>query len=448
MNKLKAGFSRLDATPMLGIPLRGYFQERLADGVLDPVEITALALACGENKAVILSLDSCGLNAETDLYFRTAISEGTGLPLDAIFLTCTHTHTAPYAKVVTDHPLIAEYTQMLKRRFVDVTRMALEDLKPARLGWGIGNAPNIAFVRRFRMKDGSVRTNPGVNNPDILHPIGDIDERVTVLRFDREGSDTLVLANFGNHPDVVGGCKLSADWPGMTRRIVEQAIDNTKCIFFNGAQGDVNHVNVHPKAGDLNDMFMDFDGCSRGYGHARYIARVVTGAVMSVYDKVAFEDVDNVRYMQKVVNIPSNMPDPKDMPLAHKYHELHLAGRDEEIPFTEMMLTTVVAEAGRMVRLEHGPEFFPMTLSSVAIGDVALFGIPGEPFTGIGRGLKASKDWSMVMPCCLTNGDEGYFPMKDSYEEGGYEARSSNYKVGVAERIIEEGLGLLADLKK
>ena len=152
--------------------------------------------------------------------------------------------------------------------------------------------------------------------------------------------------------------------------------------------------------------------------------------------------------MQKVVNIPSNRPDPKDMPLAHKYHELHLAGRDEEIPFKEMMLTTVVAEAGRMVRLEHGPEFFPMTLSSVAIGDVAMFGIPGEPFTGIGRGLKSSKDWSMVMPCCLTNGDEGYFPMKDSYEEGGYEARSSNYKVGVAERIIEEGLGLLADLKK
>ena len=36
------------------------------------------------------------------------------------------------------------------------------------------------------MKDGKVRTNPGVGNPDILHPIGDVDERVNVLRFDRE----------------------------------------------------------------------------------------------------------------------------------------------------------------------------------------------------------------------------------------------------------------------
>ena len=99
-----------------------------------------------------------------------------------------------------------------------------------------------------------------------------------------------------------------------------------------------------------------------------------------------------------------------------------------------------------MVRLEHGPEFFPMTLSTVAIGDVALFGIPGEPFTGIGRGLKDSEDWSMVMPCCITNGYMGYFPMQDAYDEGGYEARTSRFKAGVAERIIAEGTKLLNEL--
>ena len=89
-----------------------------------------------------------------------------------------------------------------------------------------------------------------------------------------------------------------------------------------------------------------------------------------------------------------------------------------------------------------------MLFSAIGIGDVALFGIPGEPFNGVGRALKASKDFAMVVPCCLTNGSEGYFPMKDSYDEGGYEARSSNFKAGVAERIIDEGLALLSDLKK
>ena len=37
--------------------------------------------------------------------------------------------------------------------------------------------------------------------------------------------------------------------------------------------------------------------------------------------------------------------------------------------------------------------------------------------------------------------------MRDAYVEGGYEARSSNFKEGVAERIIEEGRKILNKLK-
>ena len=111
------------------------------------------------------------------------------------------------------------------------------------------------------------------------------------------------------------------------------------------------------------------------------------------------------------------------------------------------MLTTVVAEAARMVRLENAPDTFPMLFSAIAIGDVALFGIPGEPFTGVGRGIKEAEGWRLVLPCCNTNAKEGYFPMIDSYQEGGYEARSSNFKAGVAEKIIAEGLNILASIR-
>jgi hypothetical protein len=111
-----------------------------------------------------------------------------------------------------------------------------------------------------------------------------------------------------------------------------------------------------------------------------------------------------------------------------------------------MMLTTVMADAARKIRLEHGPEFFPMNLNAIKIGDVAFMGIPGEPFTGIGMGLKEAKGYKMVCPTCLTNGSRGYFPMKDSYDEGGYESRSSNYKAGIAETIIAEGTKILENL--
>lgn len=448
MNTLKAGFARADITPMLGIYIGGYFVPRYAEEILDPLELVALAVEAGSTTAVLVTIDQCSIGSDTFEALRNRVAEATGLPLANIFVHLTHTHTSAGLGIGSDNELVQEYTRMVMRKIGDVAQMALKDLQPAKMGWAVGNAPKIAFVRRFRMKDGKVRTNPGVGNPDILAPIGDVDERLNVLRFDRECGDTLILGNFGNHPDTVGGSRISADWPGMTRRMVEHALENTKCIFFNGAQGDVNHVNVNAKGGDYNDLTNDFDDVARGYGHTRHMARVMTGAILQVFDKVNWTDVDSVRTLQKVVHAPSHMPTEKDnMELAHKYRDLHNADKDEEIPFEGMELTTVVAEALRLCNLEQGPESYPLVMTGIAIGSVALFGIPGEPFTGIGRGLKEAQGWDLVLPCCQTNDRIGYFPMQEAYDEGGYEARSSYFKAGVAELIIKEGTDILNQLR-
>lgn len=446
MNTLNAGFSRVNITPSLGCSVYGYFIPRFADGVLDELYVTTLALSCGDVKVAVISIDNGGITTETLWPMRQKISEATKIPFDAIYIHNTHTHTGPFADCNSDNPLDLEYLQLLSDRLVEGVQLAVADLKPARMGYAVGSAPNIAFIRRFRMKDGSVQTNPGVDNPDIVAPIGQVDERVNVLRFNRE-EDSLVLVNFGVHPDTVGGSKISADWPGFVRSTLEQAIPNTKCLFFNGAQGDVNHVNVHPRGGDLNDLENDFDDVTRGYGHARHMGRVIAGGVLQVFDKVHYIDVSTLRYGQRMVQVPSNIPDPGNLAEAHRIHALHIAGQDDQLPYSGMMLTTVVAEAGCMVRLEHGPESFEMPISGIAIENVVLVGLPGEPFTGIGRGLKETEGWALILPTCATNGYEGYFPMQDSYDEGGYEARSSNFKAGVAELLIKEGKELLAELE-
>ncbi len=444
---LKVGFARVNVNPPMGIDVTGYFKVRKADGILDDLEINAVAIRMDEKTVLMMAIDHCGLKKEVVDLFKNKITERTGVPAEAIYLHTTHTHTGPRTLQKDEDVFQTEYKTLLVSRFADVAQFAIEDLKPAKMGFGVGEAKNIAFIRRYKMKDGTTKTNPGVNNPDIIEPVGKLDESVSVVRFDREGGETVVIVNFADHPDVVGGNKISADWPGFTRRFVEKSIDNTKCIFFNGAQGDVNHVNVHPKAGDFNDMFNDFDGCSRGYGHARHMGRVVAGAVMQVYDKVNYVDVDDIKYTLDYADVAVNKADPKDLPLAHKYNDLHLAGRDDEIPFKAMMLTTVVAEAGRMVRLENEPDFYSLPFGAVAIGKVVFFGIPGEPFNAVGRGIKEAKGWDLVIPTCLTNGSEGYYPMQDSYDEGGYEARSSTFKAGTAEKLIEIGLSTIEKLK-
>ena len=451
MSQLFAGFSRVNITPMLGIFVTGYFKPRYAEGVLDELEINTLALACGDTKVLLMSADLCGINQKLSKILAEDICAATGLTRESVYIHTTHTHTGPAMPgrccEEAEGELIDEYWQFLRRKFADAAVMALADLKPAKMGYGIGDAPNISFIRRFRMKDGSIKTNPGVNNPDIVAPVGEVDTRVNVVRFDREGGDTLVFVNFGDHPDVVGGNLISADWPRFLRETVEKTLDDTKCVFFNGAQGDVNHVNVHPTGGYLNDMFMDFDDVARGYGHSRYMGRVVAGGVLQAFDKVKYVDVETLKAERRTIRIPSNRATAEELVLAHKYNDLHNAGRDADIPYKGMMLTTVVAEAGRMVRLENGPDFFDMELSGVAVGPVALIGIPGEPFNGVGLGLKAAEGWELVCPCCLVNGSEAYFPMRECYEEGGYEARSSSMKAGCAEQIIEEGTQLLNGLR-
>ena len=444
----KVGYSKVNINPPMGIDITGYYKVRKAEGILDDLEAVAIAYQMGEKTILMLTIDNCGIKQEVIREFKANITERTGVPAEAIYIQSTHTHTGPRVLMEPQDQLQADYKVFLAARITDVAQFAIDDLKPAKMGIGKGVAKNVAFIRRYKMKDGTTKTNPGVNNPDIVAPIGELDDSVRVVRFDREGAETVVIANFANHPDCVGGNLISGDWPSFTRRFVEKSIENTKCLCLNGTQGDVNHVNVHPTKGDFNDMFNDFDGCSRGYGHARHIGRVVTGAVMSVYDKVEYVDVDEIKYSLDVIGVPANKGKPEDMPLAHKYTDLHLAGKDDEIPFKAMMLTTVVAEAMRMVRLENAPEVYELPIGAIAIGKVAFIGIPGEPFNAVGRGIAKAEGWDMIISSCDTNGAEGYFPMQDSYDEGGYEARTSTFKAGTAEQLICDCVQILDNLKK
>lgn len=447
MNTLKAGFSRVDITPPLGIYINGYYIDRHAEKILDPLQINCLALSCGDTKLALVAVDNMGIYKDILNPVRQYVSQETGLPAEAIFVHTTHAHTCGAITTQHDSPIEQEYKALFRQRLAEAVKLALEDLKPAKMGFGTGIAPNIAFTRRYRMKDGSVRTNPGVNNPDILEPIGTADERVHVLRFDRDGGDSLVFMNFGMHPDCVGGNQISADWPGFARRSVELALPGTKAILFNGAEGEINHVNTHPKGGDMNNLFLDFDDVSRGYGYSRFLGRVIAGAVLQTYDRVEFVDVDKLAYIQKTIQVPANLPKPEQMSQARLYKRLHEEGRDSEIPYTGMELTTVVAEAVRMCRMENGPECFDMPLTAVAIGNTAVVGIPGEPFMGVSWGLKAVPGWDLVLPVCNTNSREGYFPMQECYDEGGYETRNSSFKAGVGELLIKEGSALLDALR-
>jgi len=111
---------------------------------------------------------------------------------------------------------------------------------------------------------------------------------------------------------------------------------------------------------------------------------------------------------------------------AKKICELYKAGRANELPHKEMELTTVVAEASRIVTLENGPEAFEFLLSAIKIGELVFAGIGGEPFTEIGNRICEVSPFKKTILCCLTNSSGGYIPTTQAYEEGGYEAKRTD----------------------
>lgn len=438
MNTLQVGFSRVNITPPLGCNMIGYFNKRLAEGVHDELEANAVAFACGDSKAVVISVDHLGVDMSILTMLRHLIAENTGLAPEAVCIHCTHTHTGPIVDPTSDVWQDREYYPLFCRKVADAATLALQDLQSARMGFAESEAKGIAFIRRYRMKDGSIQTNPGIHNPDIVGPVGEADERVCVLRFERE-NDNILVASFGMHPDTVGGTKYSADWPGFVRKYTEQAIPGCKCISLTAFQGDVNHVDVNRPEWYAPQR--------KTTEQASHLGRVISGSIQQVYDKMHFVDVDSVKHTIKEVEVPTNRARPEQLPEAHRIIELYNAGKRSEIPGKGTERNAVIAEARRMVRWENGPDSVMLPVSGIAVGNIAFLGLPGESFTQIGLALKNEGNWDMVIHTCNTNGYQGYIPTNDAFGGGTYEDRSCYFKAGIADLFIEAGKQLLTELK-
>ena len=441
--EFKAGFARVDMTPPIGTELSGYPRKRVSDGIIDPLDINAVAFSDGTNKAVVISADVINLRAYFNL-FRKNAAAAAGLPPEAVFIACTHTHTGPhvglsyYGTTFDSFAKASTYERFVGERLKDVVKLALADLAPAKLSIARGEAKNISFIRRYRMKDGTCRTNPGRGNKDIVEPVGKPDEMVQLVRIDREGRDAIALVNFQCHPDTIGGNKISADWPRVVRETVERVLDGVKCIFVNGAQGDSNHVCVDLTRKDVaRDRSIIY----------RHMGPVVAGAVIGLWDVCEPVPAGKVGFGVALKQVKSHRPSPEEIPEAQRIVDLIKAGKQSEVPGTGMMRTTNMAAATRKINLKNGPDFFDFPLSAVTVGETLAFvGFPGEPFTAYGTTLKAKSPFTMTVPACIVNGNFGYLPTDEALREEGYETQGSLFVPGLEQAIVNGHLDQLRRL--
>jgi len=431
---VKTGYCKVNITPPLGCCIAGYLEERIADGVADPLYVRAVAFE-QDGLAVFLCFDLLGVPQDLATGLRTCIAGQLGCTPEQIFISATHTHTAPNCSSAS-LPLEESFIASLKHYAVAAAQSAVADLKEAELFFARSELQGIAFVRRFRMKDGSVRTNPGRHNPDILEPMSEPDENIQLLKIVRPDGRDIVLVNFQVHPDVRTGCQLSADYPGAVCSTLEGALPGTDCIYFNGPCGNLNHIDVNCPEWDKNG----------GPEHVAHMGRTIAGKILSMYTKARPVAAGPVRTVQKMVDVPIRRADPAVLAHAEDYIRWHEAGESHRIPYKGMEYTTAIFEARRHLALRSMPESKAMPVCAAAFGDVAFATVPGEGFCEIGQTIRGGSPFAAQFVLNTTNAYEGYFPMEDAFLVNGYESRTTMFRPGVGELLAEAGLDAVRTL--
>ncbi len=432
--EFKAGFSRVDITPPTGGSIPGYFRKRIADGVLDPLVVECVAFSWKGETGLVFAVDNIHVGEKLRLKANAVIERELGIPAPRQFINSTHTHTGGETQVRTHHTpeeaaKARAYAKQLVAGIVASAKAACADLAPSSLAVGSTQCRGVSFIRRFRMKDGSARTNPKSGDKNIVEPLGEPDESLQLLRIKRTGAPDIAIINFGTHPDTVGGTRISADWPAFVRSTFENGIGGgVKCLMLNGAQGDVNHRDRNPAAGRKKLPKVKV---------REYMGRRIAGAAMGIWDICEDVEAGPVKGGIDRMKVPVKMPSEDEK----KWIALFDAGRKDEIPLGRMEILTLTKPYSFARRFKNGPKFIEMPVSALSVGkSIAFAGFPGEPFVKIALDVKAASPFRMTMAACLVNGSRGYLPSTDAFAQGGYEVLSSRFDKSVGDRLVETQL--------
>jgi hypothetical protein len=448
--RFRAGAANSNVSPWLGLSINGNMHDHKATNIHDELHARCLVLDDGQTRLALVVVDSCMVPRDVFDEAKRLVHEHTGLPLDHMLMSATHTHSAPAATGIFQSEPDPAYQKFLATRIADGVRRAINNLAPARIGWGVGEVPEQVFNRRWKMKPGTVlrdpfggtndlvKMNPGVGNPDLLEPAGPTDPEVCFISVQSpDGRPIALLANYSLHYcGGVGSGTISADYFGAFADRIQQLLGADRqdppfvAIMSNGTSGNINNMDF--RAGQPKQPL---------FGQMRLVGDALAKEVHRVYQKTQHRDWVPLNVQQTEIKLRVRRPGDDEVERAKqiiaKAKGLQM-GPVEEIYARETVL------------MADYPAEVPLVLQALRIGDLAITAIPCEVFVEIGLELKQRSPFKPTFTISLANGYNGYLPTVEHHKLGGYEtwrARSSYLEVEAAPKIFDVVLELLTNLK-
>lgn len=444
----KAGAATSNITPPLGISINGGMSDRTATHVHDELHARALVLDDGATRIAIVVCDSCMIpRAILDKAKHLAHSH-TGIPLDRMTISATHTHSAPTAGSVFQSDPDPAYLEFLAGRISDAIRRAVNNLQPAKVGWGVGSEPTQVFNRRWKMQPGfkmvdpfgrpdQVRMNPPVASPELVEPAGPIDPEIGVLSVrDAEGRPLALLANYSLH--YVGGVPggdISADYYGAFAARLSELLSSNRldtpfvAMMTNGTSGNINNIN-----------FREAPESRPPYAQIRKVAELCATEAARVAGEIEYRDHAPLAMRQSQLRL-GRRSTPKDEVARAKFILSEAKGM--ELQGVEQIY------ARETVLLNDYPPYVDTLVQAIRIGELGIATTPCETFVETGLAIKAESPLKPTFTIELANDYRGYLPTAEQHALGGYEtwrARSSYLEVEAEAKIRRELLKLLGEV--
>ena len=401
---MQAGTAEVEITAPVGYPMAGYGARKdVSTGIHDPLYARVLVLKAGDTSIALVSLDLALFFS--DRVFKEA-KEKYGI--DHVIVSSTHTHSGPMPKVTNmwDIESFARDPWYSKTEGNIITAIgeASINLFDARIGAGRGSV-YLGHNRRQMNEDGSVTM---LWRNAERKPTNPVDPTVRIVRVDdADGNPRTLLVNYACHAVVMGPDNLSfsADYPGYMAAYIRKELGND-CVplFLQGAAGDINPYHDKEPLTEKGFKAAEEAGFALGEEAVRAARRIKT--------------------------------EKKDASIKTTEKTLRFNHRYEPEKSSETGMITILLN-----------------------GEIALCGIPGEPFVQhqIDLYRRSQLDHTLFLGYVNTGKGSpyaGYLPTIMAALEGGYGAGYATFlEVGAGERMVDQAvisiyelLGMLPDV--
>ena len=450
---LTAGVARLDITPPLGFRMQGIMNRiEGADGVESALLATVLVMADEHTKLAIFDCDLIGFDLPLADEIRQAVGSRLGTPASHVLLGCTHTHNGPCTSRgnlggvhdvggdPAERAALDAYILNLKGQLAGIAAAADSRRQPARAAAGGGRAA-VAVNREERNDDGRILVG--------RNPAGSSDHSVEVLRVDDlKGNPIAVLTGYAAHPVVMGMnvYRISQDFPGVVRRVVEQVTGAT-CLYLTGAAGNQACYSFLQSDWGEKERMGGVVGCeaarvfftieTRPHREVRRVGASLSN--LALYHKEFHQGPTHrvLKAASREVKVPLQpLPTIREAESQWVQARANLEKLEEEgAPTTSTYPARLVEDWARSLleKVKSGTtrEDLKFEIAGFRLDDFVLVGMPGEPFVEIGLGAKECSKAKHTLFAGYCNGVLAYWPTAETVAQGGMSVSAAvrTYKI-------------------